>query len=151
MAKKKLSPEEQKKKDRQDLFDKAKEKAGEDGMHFIEDVIAFMPCGKTTFYERFPVESNELNTIKSILNKNRIQTKLEIRQKLKKGDKAAELIALYKLIATQEERDALSMQRFDHTTKGKEIKQPAGIDYSKLSTETLKDLQKNTLNEDEEK
>ncbi len=149
MAKKKLSPEEQKKKDRQDLFDKAVKKASEDGIHFINDVIAFMPCGKSKFYEYFPSESEEMEHIKDLLNQNRIQTKVEIRQKLKKGDKAAELIALYKLIATQEERDALSMQRFDHTTKGKEIKQPAGIDYSKLSTETLKDLQKNTLNEDD--
>ena len=42
------------------------------------------------------------------------------------------------------------MQRVDHTSKGKQIKNSSGIDYSKLSMETLLDLQKNTVQDDEE-
>jgi len=150
MAKKQLSPEEIHTQKKTEVFEEATNKAKEDGMHFIQDVIAFMSISKSTFYEWFPAESEEMETLKQLLNKNKIQTKIEIRQKLAKGDKAAELIALYKLLATPDERDALSMQRIDHTSKGKEIKSSSGIDYSKLSMETLLDLQKNTIEEGDE-
>ena len=47
--------------------------------------------------------------------------KVKLRKKLSEGEKAAEILALYKLIATDEERRALSMQQIDHTTQGEKI------------------------------
>jgi len=83
--------------------------------------MAFLPIGKTTFYDFFPPDSNEMNDIKELLDNNKISTKVKLRKKLGEGDKAAEILALYKLIATEEERKALSMQHIDHTTKGEMI------------------------------
>lgn len=107
--------------DKEDIFDKAIKAIEKNKLYFIEDVCAFLPVGKTTFYDFFPLESNEMNTIKELLDDNKISTKVRLRKKLENGDKAAEILALYKLIATPDERSALSMQQIDHTTKGEKI------------------------------
>ena len=90
-------------------------------LFFIEDVVAFIPCDKTTFYKHFPVDSNELNAIKDLLDENKIKTKSSIRAKLYKSTKASELLALYRLIATTEEHQKLNQSYIDHTTKGKKL------------------------------
>jgi hypothetical protein len=108
--------------DKEVIFTKAKAAIEENNLFFIEDIVAFLPCSKPTFYEFFPVESNELNTLKELLDDNKVQTKVKIRKKLEMGEKAAELLALYKLICSDEERRSLQMQHIDHTTKGNEIK-----------------------------
>lgn len=92
-----------------------------ENLYFIEDVISFLPISKPTFYDYFKVDSNELNYIKELLDGNKIRMKVRLRKKLSEGDKAAEILALYKLIATEDERKALSMQHVDHTTKGEQI------------------------------
>jgi hypothetical protein len=103
------------------LFNDAIEIAGMDGIYFMEDIISLLPCTKPTFYAHFPEDSNELNALKEQLAKNKVSTKVRIRMKLEGGEKAAELIALYKLIATDDERRALSMTQIDHTNNGKEF------------------------------
>jgi len=107
--------------DKNDIFEKAKQAITDNNLYFIEDVVAFVPCGKTAFYDFFKVDSNEMNDIKELLDNNKINTKVKLRKKLGEGDKAAEILALYKLIATEDERKALSMQHIDHTTKGEQI------------------------------
>ena len=108
----------------EELFEKAKEAIKNNAIFFIEDLVALLPCQKTAFYDHFPPDANETNSLKELLEENKVRTKLLIRAKLMKGEKAAELIALYKLICTDEERRALSMQHFDHTTKGEKIVAP---------------------------
>ena len=76
---------------------------------------------KSTFYTFYPDGSEELDAIKELLEDNKITIKSEIREKLRNGDKAAELIALYKLLSSNDERKALSMQHVDHTSNGKTI------------------------------
>ena len=127
--------------DQKKIFEQAKEQIKKNNLFFIEDIVAFIPCNKDTFYRFFPIDSDEYDTLKGLLNENRVKTKSAIRSKLFKGNKAAELLALYKLICTDEERDALSMQRVDHTTKGKEIK-PEFIVRSEESGEQLKEFLK---------
>ena len=107
--------------DKNKIFEQAKQQVKEHSLYFIEDVVAFLPISKPTFYEFFPVDSNEFNDIKELLENNKISTKVKLRKKLGEGDKASEILALYKLIATDEERKALSMQHIDHTTKGEQI------------------------------
>tara|TARA_R110000824_G_scaffold114161_3_gene264468 strand:+ start:335 stop:715 length:381 start_codon:yes stop_codon:yes gene_type:complete len=107
--------------DREEIYKKALEAIKEHQLYFINDVVAFVPCVTSTFYEFFPAGSEESETIKELLEDNKIATKVKLRRKLENGDKAAEILALYKLIATEDERRALSMQHIDHTTKGESV------------------------------
>lgn len=107
--------------DKNKIYNQAKEAIEKNNLFFIEDIVAFVPCDKTTFYRFFPVDCNEYNTLKGMLEQNKIKTKSSIRAKLYKGNKAAELLALYKLICTDDERRALSMQSFEHTVENVNI------------------------------
>jgi ACT domain-containing protein len=90
-------------------------------LYFIDDVVAFVACSRSTFYDYFPADSDESDNLKELLNRNKVSMKVKLRLRLSEGDKAAEILALYKLIATDDERRALSMQHVDHTTKGEKI------------------------------
>lgn len=107
--------------DKAKLFDQAKSIAEAENIFFIEDIVSLLPCSKPTFYEHFPIDSDELNELKGLLDTNKVKMKTKLRTKLSQGDKAAEILALYKLIATEDERRALSMTHVDHTTQGKSI------------------------------
>jgi len=103
------------------LYQQAEEAIKKNNLFFIEDIVAFLPCDKTTFYKYFTVDSNELNTLKDLLDDNKIKTKSSIRAKLWKSNKASELLALYRLIATPEEHQKLNQSYVDHTSKGKQM------------------------------
>jgi hypothetical protein len=103
--------------DRAKIFEQAKEVVVKHNLFFVEDIVAFIPCSKATFYEFYPLDSDELNTLKDLLNENKVKTKSAIRSKLFKSEKAAELLALYRLICTPEEHKKLNQQYIDHTSK----------------------------------
>jgi len=105
----------------ENLYQQAIKAIEENNLFFIEDIVAFIPCSKQTFYDHFPINSDELDTLKELLDENKIKTKSGIRAKLWKSEKAAELLALYRLIATPEEHQKLNQSYIDHTSKGKEI------------------------------
>lgn len=108
--------------DRDKLYQQAQTAIKENNLFFIEDVVAFIPCSKPTFYEHFPIDSNELNNLKDLLEKNKIRTKSAIRAKLYKSPKASELLALYRLICTPEERKMLNQNYIELTGKdGKDL------------------------------
>ncbi|MDC3237446.1 hypothetical protein OAT93_01795 [bacterium] len=104
--------------DTDDLYKKALKESENEHVYFMSDIIALLPCGESTFYERFPSDSVLLENIKEKLTENKIAMKVKLRKMLSQGDKAAEILALYKLIGTQEERQALSQNYTDHTSKG---------------------------------
>ena len=106
---------------RDKIYLQAEEAIKKHNLFFIEDIVAFLPCTKTTFYDFFQINSNELNTLKDLLDDNKVKTKSSIRAKLWKSNKASELLALYRLIATPEEHQKLNQSYIDHTTKGNEI------------------------------
>ncbi len=103
------------------IYEEAVKAIKKHGLFFVDDVVAYVSCSKTTFYELMPSGSEESDNLKELLANNKIAMKVKLRKKLENGDKAAEILALYKLIATQDEREALSMQRVDHTSKGEKI------------------------------
>ena len=107
--------------DKAKLYEQAKEAIEKNNLFFIEDIVAFIPCSKQTFYDYFPVDSDEMDTLKEMLEQNKIKTKSGIRAKLWKSEKAAELLALYRLIATPEEHQKLNQSYIDHTTNGASI------------------------------
>ena len=47
--------------DTKELFEKAIEQIKKHKLFFIEDIIAFLPCRKSTFYEHFPNDSDYLS------------------------------------------------------------------------------------------
>jgi hypothetical protein len=89
----------------------------EKNLYFIEDVVSYLPCGKTTFYER---KLNEANSLKEALEENKINTKVGLRKKWYESDNATVQIALYKLISTDEENDRINSQKstIDHLNNG---------------------------------
>lgn len=96
--------------DRNQIFEKAKEVTIEHNLFFIEDIVAYLPISKTTFYDYFPNDSNESNELKDILELNRVSLKVSMRKKWQDNPAPALQMALMKLIASPEELKKLSMQ-----------------------------------------
>jgi len=124
----------------EELFEQAKKAIQKNTLFFIEDIAAFIGINKSTFYEHFPLESNENNEIKRMLNDNKIKVKTSIRGKLHKSDKAGELLALYRMICTPEERQNLNQSYIDHTTKGQAINELSDEDLNTKIGSILKKL-----------
>lgn len=78
----------------------------------ISDITGLL-CSKQTFYKYFPTGSDRYEQIVDAMDENRIALKAEIRDRLLNLNQAAALIALYKLIGTEEERTALSNVKVD--------------------------------------
>lgn len=74
---------------------------------FISDLVAFLPFNRATFYNH---GLDKLDTLKEAIEKNKINTKHELRRDWKTNKAPVLQIALYKLLATQEERQALNGQ-----------------------------------------
>ena len=108
--------------DKSEIYEEAKEAIiNQEYLFFVDDLVAYVACSRSSFYSYFPDGSDELDSLKELLKENKINMKVKLRGKLAKGEKAAEILALYKLIATDTERRALSMQHIDHTTKGDKV------------------------------
>jgi hypothetical protein len=112
-------------------------------LFFIRDVVAFLPISKSKFYELFDAEKMDtMDTYKDelfgelveMLEANKIKTKCDIRAKLYMGEKASELLALYRMICTPEERKEINQSYIDHTSNGNEI----GAEYKQFFEENFK-------------
>lgn len=120
--------------DRVKIFEQAKEMIVKHKLFFVEDIIAFIPCSKQTFYDFFPVESDELDSLKTLLEVNRTDLKVSMRSKWYKSNAPALQMALMKLICSDEERKKLSMTYNDVTTDGEKINRVA------LTEKEVKDI-----------
>ena len=106
---------------KQKIFEQAKEMIVKHKLFFIEDIVAFLPISKPTFYDYFKPDSNDFNELKELLEQNRTELKVSMRSKWYKSNAPALQMALMKLIASPEELKKLSMQYNDHTTGGEKI------------------------------
>jgi hypothetical protein len=82
---------------------------------YLTEVVSYLPCDKTTFYAH---KLNQSTSIKEALERNRIDLKLKIRQKLLDSDNPIAMIASYKLFADENELERLSTnnkQAVNHT------------------------------------
>ena len=104
-----------------ELYERAIDAITKQNLFFISDVVAHLGVSRETFYKHFPLDSDEMDTIKDAIEKNKVKIKVSIRSKLHKSTSPTGLLALYKLICTDEERKALSMQYNDHTSDGEKI------------------------------
>jgi hypothetical protein len=114
--------------DRVKIFEQAKEMIVKHKLFFVEDIVAFLPCAKPTFYDFFPPDSNELNELKELLEVNRTTLKVSMRSKWYKSNAPALQMALMKLIATPEELKKLSMSYNESNVKI--VEQPLFPDVS---------------------
>lgn len=103
------------------LFEQALKIAKDKRLIFIEEVIAYLPISKPTFYDYYPKDSNDFNKLKRVINDNKIDIKQGLREKWYESDNATLQMALYKLTAREEERKKLAMSYVDNTTKGEKI------------------------------
>lgn len=89
----------------------------EHNLIFIQDVIGFLPCSSSTFYDN---ELEKSETIKKALESNKITLKVGLRKKWYDSDNPTTQIALYKLLATDEENIKISSQKttIDHLNNG---------------------------------
>ena len=111
---------------RKNLEAKALEAIKKNSLFFIEDVVAFLPCSKATFYN---LELDKLDTIKEALEENRTVRKSAMRKKWYDSDNPTLQIALYKMICSDPEFKRLTGQHIDHTTDGKEIQPFTGFNF----------------------
>jgi len=128
--------------DRKKIFEQAKEVIVKHKLFWIEDIVAFLPCDKTTFYRFFEPESNEYNELKELLEQNRVELKVSMRSKWYKSNSPALQMALMKLLANKDELKRLSMQYSDVTTNGNEINQTPIIVANKETADALEELRK---------
>ncbi len=120
--------------DRKKIFAQAKEVIVKYKLFFVEDIVAYLPISKPTFYEFYPDKSNELNELKDLLEQNRTDLKVSMRSKWYKSNAPALQMALMKLICSDEERKKLSMTYNDVTTDGEKINRVA------LTEKEVKDI-----------
>ena len=114
----------------EDLFNTAIEQIKKHKLFFIEDIIAFLPCRKSTFYEHFPNDSDYYKNMFEELEQNRTELKVSMRSKWYKSNAPALQMALMKLICTDEERKMLSMTHSDITSNGEKLTPPLIIDWN---------------------
>jgi hypothetical protein len=110
----------------EDLLATAIEAIKKNRLIFIEDIIAYLPCGKTAFYEHFPNETNNYHRMTDLLDQNRTELKVSMRSKWYKSNSPALQMALMKLLSNETELRKLSMQaieqKVDSTIVWKETK-----------------------------
>ena len=104
--------------DRIKIFEQAKEVIVKHKLFFIDDICAFLPISRTTFYDWEFDKSDEL---KGLLETNRTTLKVSMRSKWYTSNAPALQMALMKLIATPEELKKLSMQFIESENKNTNI------------------------------
>ena len=75
-------------------------------LFFIDDVVCYLPCCKTTF---FHLKLNESDSIKEALTKEKTQLKVSMRRKWYLSNNATLQMGLMKLISTDKELKKLAM------------------------------------------
>ena len=114
----------------QELFEKAKKLIKERNLFFHTDVFEQLVISSSTYYEHFPKESSEYKAIDEMLSENRSKIKNGLRSKWFHSEAAATSIALYKLIATADERKKLSQQYSDVTSGGDKLAPTALVRFA---------------------
>lgn len=127
--------------DKKKILAQAKEMIVKHKLFFIEDIVSFLPCSKSTFYEFYPDGSDELDELKGFLETNRVELKVSMRSKWYKSNAPALQMALMKLIASPEELRKLSMQYIESDNNN------VNVNSKPLSPEEIKKMSNELDNE----
>jgi len=99
----------------EDLEKQALKAIEKNKLMFIEHIVAFLPCDKTTFYNH---KLHESNAIKKAVEEMRIGKKTKMLSNWIDSDSNALQIAAMKMIATEEEAHRLSGTKSEVKHKG---------------------------------
>lgn len=121
------------------IFALAEKAIIDNNLYFVNDILAYIPCNQDTFYRMFPKDSEKNEYLKSLLNKNKVNTKVGLRKLLYKG-RGTDRIALYKLIGDEEERKALSLNYHDLSSTDRTMSPKSPVDLSQLPTDLLEQI-----------
>ncbi len=106
----------------------------------IRDIFAFYTgCCRATFYE---LDLDKSESILKALDDNKVKTCQSLKQKWFKSKSASLQIALFKLLASEEDRKAIVMNYADFTSNGKDF-----IPARTLTKEEAKELLQNLEND----
>ena len=100
---------------KEELINQSVEAIKNNEILFIEELVSYLPCSMKTFYNH---KLQNLQVIKEEIEKKRIRKKVEIRKKWSKSKNATLQIALYKLLANENEYNRLTNQSIE-TEKSK--------------------------------
>jgi len=105
------------------LLARAKEIIPEHNLIFVEDVIAMLGVSVSTFYDKIPGSSEEMEILRALLDKNKIDLKVSMRKKWSESDHPTLQIALYRLASNTKEHRLLNPTYTgdEQTEKEKEI------------------------------
>ena len=104
-----------------EIFEQSKKLIVKHKLLFIQDVVDFLPITRQTFYRYFPLESEEMQEIKKLIDENKISIKSNLRAKWYNSDNATLQLALYRLTANEDEHRMLNQRYIDHTSGGDKI------------------------------
>jgi len=85
----------------------------------IEEVVSFLPCSKTTFYDFFPATSEESEAVKDAIGVNCVKaTGAMIRNWIKSDAPPALQMGAMKILGTEEQAHRLNGSKMETTLKG---------------------------------
>lgn len=102
----------------EELYEQAVKAIKTKKLIWIEEIVAFLPCVISTFYDHFPKESKEYKALAKMIDDNRIEIKTALRKKWYDSDNASLQMGLMKLIGSEDETHRLngSRQEIKQTT-----------------------------------
>lgn len=103
--------------DRNAIFEQAIKEAESKQLIWIEELVACLGIAKSTFYVYFPDGSDESNAIKAIISKNRVILSLVNRRNMLKSNNSTCMVALAKILGTEEEAHRLNGSKTETKTE----------------------------------
>lgn len=89
---------------------------------FLSDIFTLSSFNKSTFYKHIVKDSDEYNDIKKALTSNKNRTKQLLRKKWFESKQPTLQLALYKLLADENEFKRISTNSMDINTENENIK-----------------------------
>jgi len=125
--------------DKEKIFEQAKQIILDKKPIYITEMIAYLPISEETYYQFFPLQSEQSEQLKALIEQGKIDRKQGLREKWYEGENATTQVALYKLLGTDEEVSRLngSKQDVKLTSVNTNLNSNVEVDYSKLSDEEL--------------
>ena len=80
---------------------------------FLSDIPNYIGCSTRTIYNLFPVGGEDMEQIDELIDNQKAKKRVMLRKMLLKNGDSKALLALYRLVATPEERRALSTHYFE--------------------------------------